>query len=893
MEMQERIQKIVEEIKQQGYESICLWMPVRSVGGGTLYLFFLARYLLDHTDIKVYYMDYSDGYAHDLLVSDARFKFINYDPNVLTFPVAEPVIVFTNSTKVIQIKNMNLHSKILFWHFETVPCAWDIVLLNRETKRFLKLTQKEHAMIFHDWSSRDILNRQYPINFQDENYLPLFLPPKNSSSDGSLIEKDVLNIGWLSRLGHEKVQSLYNLVDNLAGLQTDKRKRLVVIGDGRYRKDVEKYCKQYKDEIEVRFVGTIAKEELDEFLICNVDILFAMGTSVLEGAALKIPTVIVQLSMEHYDDDEFIWFHETKEYCVGIMHYQKDAFKVNYTRFEDIIRSVYGEDGKRVVGEKCYHCFIKHHSDFDAIMERFLNYCRDTTLTFEKLKGCIRFIPYNIMKVVQYQSHRIPLWTKIDHNNETIYKLFGLTLMKIRIAGNDKIFIPFGIRPVLHRFTLSGYQFPTSTFKDSLRNIKAEIPIFDKKNALLYKKQQHIQNLHQRVANGEKIRICLFVSRISCWNLEGVYHLLENSQYFEPLIAVKPFMFQGKEAMIEYMDTTYDTLKKKGLRVIKTYDKETETFLDLRNVYNPDVIFYTKYWRPQFHNNFYIANFLDRITFYSSYCFDIADHPECMDFDLNNAVDRYFMPSEIHREMAKRAMRNEAKNVYITGAPKLDLLLSKEYNPIDVWKPQTVRKKRIIWAPHHSDAFPNDLYQFNSFFELSKFMLDVAKKYQDKVQIAFKPHPMLKPKLDEKWGKATADQYYEQWAHLENGQLEMGEFVDLFRTSDAMIFDSISFIAEYTAVNKPALFTIGKSTRVKLNEFGMIGFQVLYKTYHKLNSDILQFIEEVVIGEKDSKKVEREYFISQYLLSPNGKTASENIYDNICEEIFGRIGAEK
>jgi CDP-glycerol glycerophosphotransferase (TagB/SpsB family) len=259
-----------------------------------------------------------------------------------------------------------------------------------------------------------------------------------------------------------------------------------------------------------------------------------------------------------------------------------------------------------------------------------------------------------------------------------------------------------------------------------------------------------------------------------------------------------------------------------------------------------------------------------------------------MNYLLNNKVDRYFMPTEIHKEMAKVTMGNHAKNVHVVGAPKLDIFFDKSYQPKDVWKPQNgKKKKRIIWAPHHSDNFPGNLYQFNAFYEIADFMFEMAEKYKDDIQIAFKPHPMLFPYLvNKKWDKETAEYYYDCWANLENGQLETGDFIDLFLTSDAMILDSISFIAEYTATNKPSLFTVGPTSRVKLNKFGMMNYDVLYHTRgDQLKADIEKFIVDVVINGNDTKKVERTAFVNKHLLPPNGKTAADNIFDNIIDEI--------
>lgn len=478
------------------------------------------------------------------------------------------------------------------------------------------------------------------------------------------------------------------------------------------------------------------------------------------------------------------------------------------------------------------------------------------------------------------------VFEKLFIDKKTTY-VFLLSFPLLDIKNDNGITVGLLFIEKLFRLIKKCLRFAIRAIKGVWRRIKR---ICAKKNIskspINKAQQKHYVELRKKIAQREKITVCLFVSRISCWTFANLYSILQKSDIFNPIVVVKPFMFNGYEAMVEYMNTTYEALKSQGYNVIKTYDEESDTFLDLRKEINPDIVFYTKYWLPQFQENFYINKFEDKLTFYTSYCFDIAYHPACMNFELNNKVNRYFMPSEIHKHMAEQVMNNGAKNVHVVGAPKLDVFFDKSYVPKDVWKPQEKKKKRIIWAPHHSDNFPGNLYQFNAFYELTEFMFEMAEKYKDEIQIAFKPHPMLKPYLvNKKWGKESAKAYYQRWAELENGQLETGEFIDLFLTSDAMILDSISFIAEYTATNKPALFTIGSTSRVQLNEFGGVNFKVLYHTDNDLKSDIEKFIVDVVINGNDVKADQRTEFIEKFLLPPNGKTAAQNIYDNILDEI--------
>ncbi len=396
-----------------------------------------------------------------------------------------------------------------------------------------------------------------------------------------------------------------------------------------------------------------------------------------------------------------------------------------------------------------------------------------------------------------------------------------------------------------------------------------------------------LAKLRLKYLTKSKIKVCLFCSRISDWELDNLYNLLEQSGFFIPYIVLKPFMSQGHEAMVRFMEQAYSELSSKGYRVIKTYEASSDTFINIKQTLNPDIVFYTMYWLPHFHKNYYIDKFYSKISIFTSYSFDCMEHPEVTNFEINNMVDMYFMPCDLNKKWAQKNMYNKGKNVFVTGTPKLDPFFDSSYCPKDVWKTQTKPKKRVIWAPHHSDHFPKWQYQCNSFYEICDDMFKIAEKYRNDIQIAFKPHPMLKEKLNALWGIETTQKYYDKWANLENGQLEEGSFIDLFMTSDAMILDSLSFIAEYTAVNKPALFTIGKTSRVFLNPFGKDCFENLYIAKGNLTQEIEVFIQEVILEGNDYKKGQREAFIKENIMPPHGKDASRNIYDLICQKVLG------
>ena len=96
-----------------------------------------------------------------------------------------------------------------------------------------------------------------------------------------------------------------------------------------------------------------------------------------------------------------------------------------------------------------------------------------------------------------------------------------------------------------------------------------------------------------------------------------------------------------------------------------------------------------------------------------------------------------------------------------------------------------------------------------------------------------------------------------------------------------MIMDSCSFMAEYTAFDKPLFHTVTKTTRINMNDFGKELYKHCYKTETELKEDIIKFIENVVLDGNDYLAESRHKFVQKYLGKVNGKMASENIYDEI------------
>lgn len=397
--------------------------------------------------------------------------------------------------------------------------------------------------------------------------------------------------------------------------------------------------------------------------------------------------------------------------------------------------------------------------------------------------------------------------------------------------------------------------------------------------------------INQRVAlkmvqKKKKIKVAFFLIHDSVWKYEGVYRLMEKDPLFEPVVVVCPYIVYGEEVMLKEMGQAYNSFLANGYKVISTFDNATQKWFDVKKEIAPDIIFFTNPHKLT-REEYYITNFLDCLTCYVPYAFVVIHLLEShYNQFFQNILWKAFYETEMHRKFAEENAFNKGRNVIITGYPGIDNLIAPDYVPLDPWKIKEKKVRRIIWAPHHSIDDDKEILSYSNFLRYHQFMLEIAKEYIGKIQIAFKPHPLLMEKLflHEDWGKDRTEAYYIKWKNLENGQLELGDYTDLFLTSDAMIHDSASFMVEYLYTKKPVAFSMrDMNVTERFNDFGKIVFNYLYKVNHE--SEIKNFINTIVLEGKDNMKTERLNFLNNKLMPPHGQLASENIYKEILKEL--------
>lgn len=391
------------------------------------------------------------------------------------------------------------------------------------------------------------------------------------------------------------------------------------------------------------------------------------------------------------------------------------------------------------------------------------------------------------------------------------------------------------------------------------------------------KQKQYARKLKQLRSANRPIRVCFFALDASTWKCDSLYQQMEQDSLFEPMVLVCPVDNQGRETMLRKMEESYSYFVGKRYKVLKAYDAHNDSYLDVHDI-QPDIIFYLNPYRYLIDDRYYIDKFDNVLTCYIDYSLEIMNEQWAYSQPLQQLVWKYFVPSKLHQRLVESSEHRFVKNVSVSGYPTYDSF-SNELN-----KTKNKQHKTIVWAPHQSIFAPttNDevSVRWSTFLLYADIMMSMIRKNKD-IHFIFRPHPLLKTNLYKhpEWGKERTDKYYDDLLSLPNVELSVGDYVEQFCKSDALIHDGGGFMAEYLYAQMPCLYLSNYIdeyiTKNRFNELGIAAWEAHYHAYDK--KDIENFVEHTVVRGNDRMRSRRAEVLHMYLLPPHQGTVAENI----------------
>lgn len=367
----------------------------------------------------------------------------------------------------------------------------------------------------------------------------------------------------------------------------------------------------------------------------------------------------------------------------------------------------------------------------------------------------------------------------------------------------------------------------------------------------------------------DRIRFGFLLQELTQWKSEALFHAMLVHPRFDPILCISPSLgYPGAENIL----INYCREKGYGFFLLNPQKTIFEQ-IDL------DFVVPEKPYQNEIHELHQIDKNKSIPYVVIPYYMGTITEDWVVNQQLNLLCWRQFLVNESCREEWAKVHLLKGINYVVTGLPIMDDLLVSKDNLTDVW-PVCDGRKRIIYAPHHTIAgIHMKGIDYSTFLDYCTAMLDLRDKYKDAVYFVFKPHPSLKDRLFRVWGVEKTEDYYQQWEKPGFSHVEQGQYLALFKHSDALIHDCGSFTVEYHYTGNPVMYLVKDDSHLSnMIPYAKEAFDLHYKG--KCIDDIEQFIR-YLIDDIDPLKEKRLVFKRQHLMPPGNRTASENIIHSI------------
>ena len=369
--------------------------------------------------------------------------------------------------------------------------------------------------------------------------------------------------------------------------------------------------------------------------------------------------------------------------------------------------------------------------------------------------------------------------------------------------------------------------------------------------------------------SADKIRVAFLVQRTALWaNHASIYEAMASDPAFEvSVIAIPKRPPESKEYDWAEFERLKIFLSGKAIHFFEGFDIIGQKWVNPLKFGLPDIVFMPQPYmqtQPALYGSSFWRHFAK--IGYVPYGILLADLPQ-LQYQLSFYRDcwRIFVESQAHRDLFCQHNPAICDQMVVTGHPKTDTYLQPA-RTAGLWKLPRARK-RIIWAPHFTVAKGRSAHTFSNFFQYYDFFLEYARVSPD-IEFVLRPHPELFAFLVSTGLKTReeASAYRDRFNALPNGQVyEGGDIFEMFKESDALILDSIGFLAEYLPTCTPICF-LDSDRRQRLNNIGEALLAVYYKAWN--TEDIDRFIREVVVAGVDPMKEKRQARLETSLFLP-------------------------
>lgn len=663
---------------------------------------------------------------------------------------------------------------------------------------------------------------------------PLFLPISPDYSilkdflPQELIDKNVINIGYVGDISIADINSINNIIRNLSIQKLSVPVNIHIIGSIDTLHNFS-YRECSSNITKIIYTGPLFGAQKKDYIQKNIDIVFGVELNSIEPAQWGVPIALPVVDKKPYVGNRYVFLFDVTKHIYSWDNNSLLALDNSCYTLTQIINMLYEENRKIELAEKCYEYFKSNNSSY-AIEKSLISLITETTLTMNE---CFKN-PTISSRINDFQDY--------SKGNNSSFNDFLEYEKNNNIAKNQKI--PSN-SPTVQK-AISNHSTQTKQKKHFIKISNG----FRKKKRLI----------HKIFLKTKKIKVAFLVIFDSVFPARPVFEKMLKDTTFDPYIFVIPNIQNSLKYQLNTMQSSYESLfSQYKERVIKAYNYESDSYLDLKDDYQ--IIFFANPYKSLVHPLHEIEYFLDKpvLPCYVSYGFAALKFwEEVIKTDFYNFNWKVTIENNLNLEHLKKIQIIEGKNALVTGYIKMD-----KYSEL---QPSVHSRKRIIISPHHTVSGWNKL-NISNFLSYSNFFLELPVLFPE-IDFVFRPHPLLFSNLlsNKIWDKKTIDDYLEKISKLPNMSYDTyGDYLQKFSDSDALIHDCGSFIGEYLYTKKPCCYMI-KSKEETYSGLIPLGQECMDRHYHAYGKeDIINFIQNVVINGIDPLKEDRERFAEETL----------------------------
>lgn len=399
------------------YKKVAFFYPGSNIGGAQV-LFSRIGHYLSENNVELINIDFGDSFISNYLyelnipfnhiVIEKEGLYKNLIPDDYIFIVSPSYLFilnkffsFSDSNRFIfwelHPDNIIDHTSFSFFYKAKKSINLKSFLRFIEKKRIKKI--KSFLSVANDKNGLYFMcYRNFVTNssFFDLDIKPCYLPIPQPSYENKCFTsfkfEDEIHIAWLSRLEQDKINILNLLILDLDSYANEHQKQEVflhIIGIGSSSESILK-----SNYITIVDIGKLDGNSLTDYMIKNLDLAFAMGTSALEFASRSIPTLLVPsttLYNDYKDESKrYMWMYQMKGFDVATELYHKnDTLSIT-----DVFSNI-EENGIKFYSDASYEYVLANHS-MNKVGAALIKILSLVELSYDDIKDSGIYNPSNI-----------------------------------------------------------------------------------------------------------------------------------------------------------------------------------------------------------------------------------------------------------------------------------------------------------------------------------------------------------------------------------------------------------------------------------------------------------------------------------------------------------------